>query len=197
MQNGAAARLADIPLEKWESYKRLNSFKGFRQAPPSDLNRHYQGYVCEISIETMCENHPLFTHFLLVFHIYFTCIFHMCVKFCIVKMCVKTVGNDVNPFTHIFTSIFTWSFTRKFYVNLDNISHEFSPFISHAFSPFISQEFFTCKSNVKQTSSHAISHLFHLYFKPGHTAKLYKYIFTLFSPPCICNQHFTIDFTFS
>ena len=33
---GAAARLADMPLETGEPYKRLNNLQGFRQAFPSD-----------------------------------------------------------------------------------------------------------------------------------------------------------------
>lgn len=94
------------------------------------------------------------------------------------EMYVKTVWNDVNPFTHIFTC----SFTREFYVNLDSISHEFSPFISHAFSL------------ANWMWSRQVHMLFHTYFKPaGYTVKLY--IFTLFSSPP-CDQHFTRGFTF-
>ena len=33
---GAAARLADIPLETGDSYRRLNNLKGFRRAFPND-----------------------------------------------------------------------------------------------------------------------------------------------------------------
>lgn len=117
--------------------------------------------------------HTLFTCFSRVFHMHFS---HVC-EILHSEMYVKTVWNDVNPFTHIFTC----SFTREFYVNLDSISHEFSPSISHAFSL------------ANWMWSRQVHMLFHTYFKPGYTVKLY--IFTLLSSP-LCDQHFTRGFTF-
>ena len=39
---GAAARLADMPLETGESYKRLKNLKGFRQAFSTEKHRAEQ-----------------------------------------------------------------------------------------------------------------------------------------------------------